>query len=80
MERNDVLARVQDIFRDVLENDDIVLSDGTTADDIDEWDSLSHIQLIVAIEKSFRIKFTSKEILSWKNIGELIDTVQARTA
>ncbi|MBR0500117.1 MAG: acyl carrier protein [Bacteroidales bacterium] len=80
MERNEVLARVQDIFRDVLDDDEIVLSDATTADDIDEWDSLSHIQLIVAIEKAFKVKFTSKEILSWKNIGELIDCLMTRTA
>ena len=73
MEKDVVLSRVQDIFRDILDNDEIVLSDETTADDIEEWDSLSHIQLIVAIEKFFSVKFTSKEILSWKNIGELID-------
>ncbi|MEL5892863.1 acyl carrier protein [Bacteroides sp. GD17] len=75
MEKNDVLAKVQDIFRDVLDNDEIVLNDETTADDVEEWDSLSHIQLIVAIEKSFGIKFTSKEILSWNNVGEMIDCI-----
>ena len=73
MEKVVVLSHVQDIFRDILDNDEIVLSNETTADDIEEWDSLSHIQLIVAIEKFFRVKFTSKEILSWKNIGELVD-------
>lgn len=80
MERNEVLSRVQDIFRDVLDDEEIVLTDATTADDIDEWDSLSHIQLIVAIEKAFKVKFTSKEILSWKNIGELVDSILTRTA
>ena len=80
MERNEVLSRVQDVFRDVLDDEEIVLTDATTADDIDEWDSLSHIQLIVAIEKAFKVKFTSKEILSWKNIGELVDSILTRTA
>ncbi|MBQ3941970.1 MAG: acyl carrier protein [Bacteroidales bacterium] len=80
MERNEVLARVQEVFRDVLDNEDIVLSDETTADDIEEWDSLSHIQLIVAVEKAFHVKFTSKEILSWKNVGELVDSILTRTA
>ena len=80
MERNEVLSRVQDIFRDVLDDEEIVLTDATTADDIDEWDSLSHIQLIVAIEKAFKIKFSSKEILSWKNVGELIDCILSRNA
>ena len=80
MERNEVLARVQEVFRDVLDNEDIVLSDETTADDIEECDSLSHIQLIVAVEKAFHVKFTSKEILSWKNVGELVDSILTRTA
>jgi acyl carrier protein len=78
MERNEILSRIQDIFRDVLDNEEIELTDATVADDIEEWDSLSHIQLIVAIEKDFQIKFTSKEILSWKNIGELVDCIQSK--
>lgn len=80
MERADILSRVQEIFRDTLDNEEIILTDTTTANDIEEWDSLSHIQLIVAIEKEFKTKFTSKEILSWKNIGELIDSILSRTA
>lgn len=78
MEQNDYLARVQDIFRDVLDNEDIVLDMETTADDVEEWDSLSHIQLIVAIEKDFKIKFTSKEILSWNNVGEMIEAISRK--
>ncbi len=80
MDRNDVLDRVQEVFRDVLDDDEIVLTDQTTADDVDDWDSLSHIQLIVAVEKAFHVKFTSKEILSWKNVGELVDSILTRTA
>ena len=80
MERNEVLHRVQEVFRDVLDDDEIVLTDQTTADDVDDWDSLSHIQLIVAVEKAFHVKFTSKEILSWKNVGELVDSILTRTA
>ena len=51
MEKTEILVKVQDIFRDVLDNEEIVLNNDTSADDIEEWDSLSHIQLIVAIEK-----------------------------
>lgn len=80
MNRDGVLSQVQEIFRDILDNEEIVLTDATTADDVEEWDSLSHIQLIVAIEKAFQIKFTSREILSWKNIGELIDCIVTRTS
>ncbi len=78
MEKNEILDQVQEIFRDVLDNEDIVLINETTANDIEEWDSLSHIQLIVAIEKHFKIKFTSKEILSWNNVGEMIDCIASK--
>ena len=75
MEKSQILDEVQAIFREVLDNEEIVLANETTADDIEEWDSLTHIQLIVAIEKHFKIKFTSKEILSWQNVGELVDCI-----
>lgn len=78
MEKNEIMAEVQEIFRDVLDNEDIVLAPETMADDIEEWDSLTHIQLIVAIEKHFKVKFTSKEILSWKNVGEMIDCISTK--
>ena len=75
MDKNQILEEVQEIFREVLDNEEIVLASETTADDIEVWDSLTHIQLIVAIEKHFKIKFTSKEILSWQNVGEMIDCI-----
>lgn len=78
MDKTKILAEVQEIFQDVLDNEDIELAAKTVADDIEEWDSLSHIQLIVAIEKHFKFKFTSKEILSWKNVGEMIDCIATK--
>lgn len=78
MERNEIYAELNEIFMDVLDLDEVELSGATSADDIDEWDSLSHIQLIVAIEKAFKIKFTSKEIMSWKNVGEMVDCILAK--
>lgn len=75
MERNEIYAELNEIFMDVLDLDEVELKDETSADDIEEWDSLSHIQLIVAIEKTFKIKFTSKEIMSWKNVGEMVDCI-----
>jgi len=75
MEKNDALLTVQEIFRNILDNEEIILSEETTADDVEEWDSLTHIQLIVAVEKKFKIKFNSKEILSWKNVGEMLDAI-----
>lgn len=78
MEKQEILSQVEGIFRDILDDETIVLTDSSTANDIEDWDSLTHIQLIVAIEKHFRIKFTSREILSWNNVGEMIDCIAAK--
>jgi acyl carrier protein len=78
MEKKDILLQLHSIFSDVLDSEDIILTEVTSANDVEGWDSLSHIQLIVAIEKYFKIKFTSKEIISWKNIGEMIDGIIKR--
>ncbi len=66
------------LFREVLENEDIYLSPETTAHDIDEWDSINHIYLVVEIEKYFNIKFTSSQILEWKNVGEIVNSIQEK--
>ena len=78
MDRNEIFQKLNDIFIDVLDIEEVVLNEDTSADDIDEWDSLSHIQLIVAIEKAFGIKFTSKEIMSWKTVGEMVDCILSK--
>lgn len=75
MDASQVLKEVNDIFIDVLDEDEIVLSRSTTADDIEEWDSLTYMQLVVAIEKHFKIKFTSSEIQNFKNVGEMCDSI-----
>ncbi|CAA7393947.1 acyl carrier protein [Chryseobacterium fistulae] len=75
MDKNEILTKLTKIFHEELDNEDIVLSFETTADDIEEWDSLSHIQLIVAVEKNFGVRFTSSEIQSWQNVGEMIDCI-----
>ena len=75
MKKIETLKKINEIFIDILDNEDIVLTMETTANDIEEWDSLTHIQLVVAIEKFFKIRFTSKEIQSWNNVGEMIDCI-----
>ena len=78
MERSDILKRVEEIFREELEQEDLVLNDETTADDVKGWDSLSHVQLVAAMEEAFGIEFKSREILSWDNVGDLIDSIQKK--
>ena len=78
MERSEIIAKVEEIFREELELDDLVLTDETTADDVEEWDSLSHVQLVAAMEEAFGIEFKSREILSWENIGDLIDSIEKK--
>lgn len=75
MDNKEILNQVQEIFHDQLDDESIVLTTETTAEDVDDWDSLTHIMLVVAIEKHFKIKFTSQEILSWKNVGEMMNCI-----
>lgn len=79
MERQEIFEKLNEIFEDVLDLDETLnLTDATSADDIEEWDSLSHIQLIVAIEKEFKLKFTSLEIMKWNNVGEMVDSMMQK--
>jgi len=79
MERFQIIDQVTEIFRDILEGEELKLNDETTAGDVEGWDSLTHIQLVVALEKKFKIRFNSKEIQSWENVGEMINSIQQKT-
>jgi acyl carrier protein len=78
MDTNEILNQVQEIFHDQLDDESIILTSETTADEVEDWDSLNHIMLVVAIEKHFNVKFTSNEILSWKNVGEMMKCIQEK--
>jgi acyl carrier protein len=78
MTREEVLFTVTAVFRDVLDNDRLVLGEKTTADEVKDWDSLTHIQLVVAVEKRFRIRFGSREIRGWNDVGGMIDSIVAK--
>lgn len=75
MSREEVFEALNEVFQDVFDDEDIVVVDATTADDIEDWDSLEHINLIVAVEKKFGIKFTMPEITALKNVGEMVNLI-----
>jgi len=78
MNSTEILRKVNEIFIDILDNENIVLTPETTANDVEDWDSLTHIQLVVAIEKHFKVRFSSSEIRNWKNVGEMCEVILKR--
>lgn len=77
MGREEILERINEIFHDVFDDDSIVVVEETTADDIEDWDSLMHITLISEIEADFGFKFQMKDVVGMKNVGEMLDIIQA---
>jgi len=73
-----IYAELTKIVRNVFDDDALEISDATTAADVEHWDSINHIQLIVAAEKKFNIRFKIAEITAFKNVGELVDAIQQR--
>ena len=80
MTKDELFAKVQDIFRDVFDDDELVLTRATDADDIEDWDSLMQIRLVVAMEKAFKVKFDIMEVQSLQNVGEMADLIESKLA
>ena len=78
MDSKMIYSRLNKVFRDVFDDDSITVNPKTTANDIEDWDSLEHITLIAAVEKEFKMKFKMGEIASMKNVGEMANIVSAR--
>ncbi len=73
MTREEVFATVQDIFRDIFDDQTLEITDTTNADDIEDWDSMNHLNLVSAIEKKFSIRFALGELQTLNNVGAMID-------
>ncbi len=73
MTRKELFDGVQDIFRDIFDDDELVIEDKTSSEDIKDWDSLNHINLVSAIEKEFKIRFALGELIALKDVGAMID-------
>ena len=75
MNREEILEKVNEIFVDVFDDDSIKINENTSAADIEDWDSLTHITLISTIEEEFGIKFQMKDVIGMKNVGEMVDII-----
>jgi len=78
MDKSKILSEIQEILRDVLDEPTVVLAETTTPTEVNGWDSMAHLQLIVAIEKHFGINFNSNEILSWRSVGEMLNSIVSK--
>ena len=77
MTREEIYDKLNEVFQDVFDDEDITVNDATVASDVEGWDSLEHINLIVAVERCFGIKFTMGETTGLKNVGEMVDRIIA---
>ena len=79
MEEREIYDRLREIFSAVFDEEFIVVSPELSADDVDGWDSLTHIRLMLTIEKAFKVKFSTSEVGKLENVGELVTLIRART-
>ena len=78
MSREEIYEQLNEVFRDVFDDDTIEVNDQTTSRDIEDWDSLEHINLIAAIETQFGMKFTMGQVVTKKNVGEMVDIISSQ--
>ncbi len=77
MTREEIFGELNEVFRDVFDDESITVTDETTADDIEDWDSLEHINLLAAVEQQFDVKFNMGQIVTLKNVGEMVDLIES---
>ena len=73
------MQRVEDVFQDVFDSDQLTIGRETTAADVEGWDSLMHVRLVIAIEKAFQVRFTSSEVAALATVGDLVDLLGRKT-
>ena len=76
--REDLLASIRTTLADLLDNNELQLSESTVADDVDDWDSINHVRLLIELERQLGFRFRADEAGGLKNVGELIDLIQAK--
>ena len=78
MTREEAFEKLDEVFQDVFDDEDIHVEESTTSADIEDWDSLEHINLVVAVEKAFGIKFNMGEVNTMKDVGAMVDIILSR--
>ena len=78
LSRDQLLSQSQAIFRDVLDNPKLILTDKTTASDVEGWDSLNHVTLVMTIEEHFKVRFVTWEVMGWQSVGEMLDCLETK--
>ncbi len=80
MSREEVFEKLNGVFCEVFDDEDIVIGEATTAEDIEDWDSLEHITLVAAVEAEFGVKFSMGQVVTLKNVGEMVDLILSKIA
>ncbi|SVE47607.1 uncharacterized protein METZ01_LOCUS500461 [marine metagenome] len=75
---SDIFEKLIPIFRNVFDDDELIINETTNAEDIDEWDSLAHIRLVISIEKVFELRFTTDEISNLANVGDMAKLIMKK--
>jgi acyl carrier protein len=74
----EIHQKLTEVFRDIFDDDTLQITDTMTADDVDDWDSITHINLIAAVEKTFKVSFNTKDVKALKNVGDFIQLIASR--
>lgn len=75
----DLLPRLEEMFQEIFDDDDLAITRETTARDVEEWDSLMHVTLMLAVERGFSVRFSSSEVAMLKSVGELVDLIDSKS-
>ena len=78
MERTEILSKIQELLVEIIDNEEIVIDESSSPSTVEDWDSLTHFNLIMELQKEFGIKFGAAEIQGWQNVGDIISSIRAK--
>lgn len=78
MERTEILSKIQELLVEIIDNEEIVIDESSSPSTVEDWDSLTHFNMIMELQKEFGIKFGAAEIQGWQNVGDIISSIRAK--